>query len=93
LCKNGRLKDAQEVVEGRLGKGYNLNVYTYTAIIHGFCSNGLLDEALATLSKMKDNCCIPNAVTYEIIIHFLFDKDENDKAEKFLREMILRGML
>jgi pentatricopeptide repeat domain-containing protein 1/leucine-rich PPR motif-containing protein len=23
LCKNGRLKDAQEVVEGRLGKGYD----------------------------------------------------------------------
>jgi pentatricopeptide repeat protein len=53
----------------------------------------LLDEALATLSKMKDNCCIPNAATYEIIIRCLFDKDENDKAEKLLREMILRGLL
>jgi pentatricopeptide repeat protein len=42
---------------------------------------------------MKDNCCIPNAATYEIIIRCLFDKDENDKAEKLLREMILRGLL
>jgi pentatricopeptide repeat protein len=70
-----------------------LKVVWAKAMIHGFCSNGLLDDAFATLSKMKDNCCIPNAVTYEIIIHFLFDKDENDKAEKFFREMILRGML
>jgi pentatricopeptide repeat protein len=53
----------------------------------------LLDEALATLSKMKDNSCIPDAATYEIIICSLFDKDENDKAEKLLREMILSGLL
>jgi pentatricopeptide repeat protein len=93
LCKSGRLKDAQKVFEDLLVKGYNLDVYTYTAMIHGFCNNGLLDEALATLSKMKDNSCIPDAATYEIIICSLFDKDENDKAEKLLREMILSGLL
>jgi len=42
---------------------------------------------------MEENGCIPNAVTYEIIIRSLFDKDENDKAEKLLREMITRGLL
>jgi pentatricopeptide repeat domain-containing protein 1/leucine-rich PPR motif-containing protein len=93
LCKSGRLNDAQKVFEDLLGKGYNLNVYTYTAMIHGFCKYGLLDEALATLSKMKVNSCIPDAATYEIIIRSLFDKDENDKAEKLLREMISRGLL
>jgi pentatricopeptide repeat protein len=53
----------------------------------------LFDEALALLSKMKDNNCIPNAATYEIIIHSLFNKDENDKAEKLVREVIARGLL
>jgi pentatricopeptide repeat protein len=57
------------------------------------CNNGLLDEALATLSEMKDNSCIPDAATYEIIIRSLFDKGENDKAENLLREMIARGLL
>jgi pentatricopeptide repeat protein len=62
-------------------------------MIQGFCDKGLFDEALALLTKMKDNSCIPNAATYEIIIHSLFNKGENDKAEKLLREMIARGVL
>jgi pentatricopeptide repeat protein len=53
----------------------------------------LFDEALALLSKMKDNSCIPNAVTYEIIIRSLFDKDENDTAKKLLCEMKASGQL
>jgi pentatricopeptide repeat domain-containing protein 1 len=76
-----------------LMKGYNVNVNTYTVMIHWFCSHGLFDESLALLSKMEENGCIPNAVTYEKIIHSLFDKDENEKAEKLLREMITRGLL
>jgi pentatricopeptide repeat protein len=62
-------------------------------MIQGFCDKGLFDEALALLTKMKDNSCIPNAATYEIIIRSLFNKGENDKAEKLLREMIARGVL
>jgi pentatricopeptide repeat protein len=62
-------------------------------MIQGFCDKGLFDEALALLTKMKDNSCIPNAVTYEIIIHSLFNKGENDKAEKLLREFIAIGLL
>nr|AFK39839.1 unknown [Medicago truncatula] len=62
-------------------------------MIQGFCSHGLLDESLVLLSKMEENGCIPDAVTYEIIICSLFDKDKNDKAEKLLREMITRGLL
>ena len=62
-------------------------------MIQGFCDNDLFDKALALLSKMEDNGCIPNAKTYEIIILSLFEKDENDMAEKLLREMIARGLL
>jgi pentatricopeptide repeat protein len=42
---------------------------------------------------MEDNGIIPDAVTYETIIRALFYKDENEKAEKLLREMITRGLL
>jgi pentatricopeptide repeat protein len=62
-------------------------------MIQGFCDKGLFDEALALLTKMKDNSCIPDAATYEIIIRSLFNKGENDKAEKLLREIIARGIL
>jgi pentatricopeptide repeat domain-containing protein 1 len=62
-------------------------------MIQGLCDKGLFDEALALLSKMKDNGCTPNAKTYEIIILCLFEKDENDKAEKLFHEMIVKGLL
>jgi pentatricopeptide repeat domain-containing protein 1 len=42
---------------------------------------------------MEDNGCIPDAKTYEILILSLFEKDENVKAEKLLREMIVSGLL
>ncbi|KAL5173797.1 putative pentatricopeptide repeat-containing protein, mitochondrial [Glycine soja] len=93
LCKGGRLKIAQEVFQHLLIKGYHLDIRTYTVMISGFCKAGLFDEALALLSKMEDNGCIPNAITFDIIICALFEKDENDKAEKLLREMIARGLL
>jgi pentatricopeptide repeat protein len=87
------VEDARNVFEDLSVKGYNLNVCTYTTMIQGFCNQGLFDEALALLSKMKDNGCTPDAGTYEIIIRSLFNKGENDKAEKLLREVIARGLL
>jgi pentatricopeptide repeat protein len=41
---------------------------------------------------MEDNGCIPNAITYQTIIYAHFENDENDKAEKLLRDMIARGL-
>jgi pentatricopeptide repeat protein len=62
-------------------------------MINGLCFEGLFDEAMALLSKMKDNGCIPDPVTYETIIRALFENDENYKANKLLCEMIDRGVL
>ncbi|MCI78197.1 pentatricopeptide repeat-containing protein, partial [Trifolium medium] len=39
---------------------------------------------------MEDNGCIPDAVTYEIVICALFEKGKIDMAEKLLCEMIAR---
>ncbi|XP_057444386.1 pentatricopeptide repeat-containing protein At1g62930, chloroplastic-like [Lotus japonicus] len=93
LCTSGRLKDALEVFQELLMKGYQLNVVTYNIMINGLCIEGLSDEALTLQSKMEDNGCVPDAVTYETIIRALFRKSENDKAQKFLHEMIARGLL
>jgi pentatricopeptide repeat protein len=62
-------------------------------MINGLCKEGFFDEVDAMLLKMEGNGIIPDAVTYETIICALFHKDENEKAEKFLREMITRGLL
>lgn len=53
----------------------------------------LVDEALALLSRMEDNGCIPDLVSYETIMYALFEQNERDKAEKLLLEMISRGLI
>ncbi|CAJ2666734.1 unnamed protein product [Trifolium pratense] len=94
LCKGGRLiKDAQQVFHDLLSKEYNINVVTYTTIISGLCKEGLFEETFVLLSEMEVKGCFPNAFTFEIIISALFERGENDKAEKLLREMIARGLL
>jgi pentatricopeptide repeat protein len=93
LCKEGRLKDAQEIFQDLLIKGYNVTIWTYNIMINGLCLEGLFDDAMTLLSKMEDNGCIPDAVTYQTIIYALFENDENYKAEKLLREMVARGLL
>jgi pentatricopeptide repeat protein len=92
LCKQGRLQDTQVIFHDLLIKGYSLKVQTYTIMINGFCLEGLFDDAMTLLSKMEDNGCIPNAITYQTIIYAHFENDENDKAEKLLRDMIARGL-
>ena len=42
---------------------------------------------------MDDYGCNPNAVTCEIFIMALLEKNESNKAEKLLREVISRGLL
>lgn len=80
----------QRVFQDLLIKGYHLNVCTYTVIINGLCKEGLFDEAQ---SKMENNGCIPDAITFEILIRAFFEEDENDKADKLLCEMIAKGLL
>jgi pentatricopeptide repeat domain-containing protein 1 len=81
------------IFQDLLIKGYNVSVWTYNIMINGLCLEGFLDEAEALLSKMEDNLCIPDVVTFETIIRALFKNDKNKMAEKLLREMIARGLL
>ncbi|PNY10139.1 pentatricopeptide repeat-containing protein [Trifolium pratense] len=92
LRKNGRLKDALEVYQDLLIKGYHFDLTMYTVLINGLCKEGLFNEALSLVSKMEDNGCTPNAVTYRTLIHALSKNGNNEKAVKLHREMIARGL-
>ncbi|XP_027337094.1 pentatricopeptide repeat-containing protein At1g05670, mitochondrial-like [Abrus precatorius] len=91
LCKGGRLEDSQEVFQDLLNNGYRLNVAAYNAMINGLCKEGKVDEPLC--QKWKTIGCSPDAITFETIICALFERDENDTAEKLLHEMVARGLL
>ncbi|QHO13349.1 Pentatricopeptide repeat-containing protein [Arachis hypogaea] len=87
------LYNAKEIFQDFCVIGCPPNVRAYNIKIDGLCKKGLFKEALTQLSEMEHNGCLPNAVTFVTVIHALFEKDENDMAEKLLREMIARGLL
>ena len=88
LCKGGRLKTTQEFFQHLLIKCYQLDVKVYTTISMGFVKRACFNEAMALLSKMDDNDCSPDDIAAFIIIQALLDKNENEKAEKLLHQMI-----
>jgi pentatricopeptide repeat protein len=47
LCTNGRLRDAQEVYQVLLNKGYHLDARIYNVVINGLCKEGFCDEVLS----------------------------------------------
>ncbi|KAF7841129.1 putative pentatricopeptide repeat-containing protein [Senna tora] len=63
------------------------------SILGKIFKNGLFDEAINLLSKMKENGCFPDSITYEILIRALLEKGENDTAKKLLHEMVASGLL
>ncbi|MCH95025.1 pentatricopeptide repeat-containing protein [Trifolium medium] len=65
----------------------------YNCLIDGLCKLGRISYAFELVDEMHDREQPPDIFTYEIIIRSLFDKGENDKAEKLLRQMIVRGVL
>ncbi|KAL4374981.1 hypothetical protein HN51_008821 [Arachis hypogaea] len=87
------LYNAKEIFQDFCVIGCPINMRAYNIKIDGLCKKGLFEEALTQLSEMEHNGCLPNAVTFVTVIHALFERDDNDMAEKLLREMIARGLL
>jgi pentatricopeptide repeat protein len=73
LFKSGKTSFAWELVYEMHDRGQpaNFTVCTYKIIINHLCFEGLLSEAIALLSRMKYNGCIPDIVTYGTIIGYL----------------------
>ncbi|KAI9121890.1 hypothetical protein K1719_007280 [Acacia pycnantha] len=51
----------------------------------------MLDEAMTLLPKMKENDCLPDLITYKMLLGALLVKREIDKAENLLHVMIDSG--
>ncbi|XLS59095.1 hypothetical protein HN51_008850 [Arachis hypogaea] len=68
LRKSGKLKHAQEIFQDLPVRGYHLDVQTYNIMINSLSREDLFEDALALLSKMEHDDCIPDAVSFESII-------------------------
>ncbi|XP_019158028.1 PREDICTED: pentatricopeptide repeat-containing protein At5g16640, mitochondrial-like [Ipomoea nil] len=88
VCKIGRLNIARDVFNDLISKGRHLDVNTYTAMINGLCREGFLDEALELLRKMEKNDCVPDTVTYNVILQEFVRQEKSHEANLLLDEMV-----
>ncbi|XP_059295688.1 pentatricopeptide repeat-containing protein At3g04760, chloroplastic-like [Lycium ferocissimum] len=60
-------------------------------MITGFCLQGLLDEAKDILRKMEENGCLPNNVTYNVIVQGFLRCGKISELATFMKEMAGKG--
>lgn len=60
-------------------------------MIYRLCEEGLLDETRELLVKMKQNGCLPNDVTFNIIVRGFLKRNRCYDTLVFLEEMIGSG--
>lgn len=56
-------------------------------MINGCCQEGLLEEAKYFLQTMEQKSCIPDRITYNIIVRGFLLRSNFDEAANFLDEM------
>ncbi|KAL3837840.1 hypothetical protein ACJIZ3_022431 [Penstemon smallii] len=88
LCRAGKVKIAQNVVNGMYKKSEDMrpNVVTYTTLIRGYCGKQEINEALETLKEMVDSGIKPNEVTYNTIIKGFCECQKFDTIKEILGE-------
>lgn len=60
-------------------------------MINGLCREGLLDEAKELLLKMEETSCIPNYITYNVIVQGFLKSSQCAEAIVLIEKMIERG--
>ncbi|KAF5958928.1 hypothetical protein HYC85_000137 [Camellia sinensis] len=90
FCKDKKLNTVRALFNILSSKGLHPDVKTYTMMIQGLCEEGLLDEAKEFV-KIEQNGCLPNDVTYNIVIQGFLGQQKYHEASILLDEMFGRG--
>ncbi|KAM7465119.1 hypothetical protein LguiB_012681 [Lonicera macranthoides] len=92
LCKQGMLKEAEEVLESMIQRGVEPDVFTYNALMNGYCLLGKVDEARRVLELMTQRGVLPNVVTYNSLMNGYCLLKKVDEARRVLELMTQRGV-
>ena len=93
-CKIGRLDGAQDLCNSHFLKGLDPDVVTYSTMILGLCSKGLLKEAKDFLIKMEENGCSADRITdNNVIVQGLLLGGKYDDALGILKKWIREDSL
>ncbi|KAF2309433.1 hypothetical protein GH714_002426 [Hevea brasiliensis] len=91
LCKAGKWRDALALIEK---EEFVADTVLYTKMISGLCEASLFEEAMDFLNRMRASSCIPNVVTYTILLCGCLRKKQlgdYSYAYKLLKKMVKCG--
>ncbi|XP_057453759.1 pentatricopeptide repeat-containing protein At5g39710-like [Lotus japonicus] len=92
LCREGRIPEAEQMLEVMKCKGLFLDERTYSSVIGWFCNLNKIDSAHTLLSEMIAKGFSPSVVTYNSLVFAYCRRDSVDKAVGILRAMAERGL-
>ncbi|XP_021907171.1 pentatricopeptide repeat-containing protein At3g07290, mitochondrial [Carica papaya] len=92
LCKNGLVEAAEMFLCRVLKLGFRLDTHIFTSLVLGYCRVCDLKRAFLVFEKMsKEDGCLPNSVTWTILIHGLCEMGRLDEAFDLKEKMSERG--
>ncbi|RAL53206.1 hypothetical protein DM860_006878 [Cuscuta australis] len=87
LCKSNHIDNALAFLCFLKKKGFECDVYSYTALVYGFCRKRSWKEAYECLDKMEAEGHNPNVITYTIVIKSLSDNEKIKESLYLLKVM------
>ncbi|XP_010552369.1 PREDICTED: pentatricopeptide repeat-containing protein At3g13150 [Tarenaya hassleriana] len=93
LVKNKKIPDAVSLVDEMRGKGISPDIHTYNALISAYRGDDNVEEVMRCYEELKEKGHRPDAVTYCLIIPFLCQKGDLDRATEVSKEAIKRKIL
>ncbi|XP_059072443.1 pentatricopeptide repeat-containing protein At2g06000 [Cryptomeria japonica] len=88
LCRVNRVDEGYRLLRQlHTFKHYRPNVYSYTAVIRGFCKQGVLGKAQKVFNEMIECRVRPNLVTYNVLIDGFCKEGNIDEAYSMFRKM------
>ncbi|KAF8393913.1 hypothetical protein HHK36_020113 [Tetracentron sinense] len=88
LCKAGRWQEALGIIEK---EEFVPDTVIYTKMISGLCEASLFEEAMNFLHRMRSSSCIPNVVTYRVLLTWCLRKRQLARCKRILSMMIVEG--
>lgn len=95
LCKLKRTKEARALLDELLAKaGYvKPNCVTYTHLVHGFCKEGNMEEALRNFEEMKRKKLLPLSDCYFTLVYNLCEAKDFKGALKICKECMEKNWI
>ncbi|XP_070016869.1 pentatricopeptide repeat-containing protein At1g77360, mitochondrial-like [Nicotiana tabacum] len=87
LGSEKRLVEALKYFELYKGSGFDLEVFTFNAMVGAYCWSMRMDDAYKLLDEMRRSKIGPNTRTYDIILHHLIKARRTNEAYLVFQKM------